>query len=599
MPSPLPERNIRNPMKKHLSILVVLVSMLGGSRAYAQDFPLGFWVVPPISNPGFWEAIDGMSESESIAYAASCLEREFRRNNSCGGAYLYLAKHAPDTYRDQALALSYEPTPEIPATGNSTAWRRYLDYQELRGWFKDPGARAGMDSVYQFTPDAYDREQALKLLSQAAVFTYFEDVRDYYLADPDDSRWRSIIASYVSNGSTRQQTMDFFDALVATTTTADDDGLEYLRLVSSYYCGSASRYFFEDSTKARDLMEFMIENRDGELRKLAFDEVDIRCSTAKERFAWLWRIVPTELDPALREHYLDRYTDVSEDAEPRNLARWDARDGDLDVPTNPRIAPLNAEEMALEIRTEAGPYLSPYGISLLVEWYGQEPDTALRDELDEYLENDFQPLLPLQDDPVSQHLDELVSLVDSMQTYAWVAPATFAAELQTELAAAQAALSSGDSTGAANQIAHFQATMQAAYEYPVTGVHEATREGHRFLWWTAEYLRNRLPDVADVPVLSLLPAAATFVSDALNPQFVGTTFRVYGREHDIGGQTTGSGDDRHGIVTTTAQATQDILDALAPDQTSRVRGSGPPPDVVVDTPVLDIAALVDQFFGAS
>jgi len=391
--------------------------------------------------------------------------------------------------------------------------------------------------------------------------------------------------------------MDFFDALVATTTTADGDGLEYLRRVSSYHCGSASRYFFEDSTKARDLIEFMIENRDAELRKLAFDEVDIRCSTAKERFAWLWRIVPTELDPALREHYLDRYTDVSEDAEPRNLARWDARDGDLDVPTNPRIAPLNAEEMALEIRTEAGPYLSPYGISLLVEWYGQEPDSSVRDEIDTYLRRDFRPILPLQDDPVSQHLDELVSLVDSMQTYAWVAPATFAAELQTELAAAQAALSSGDSTGAANQIAHFQATMQAAYEYPVTGVHEATREGHRFLWWTAEYLRNRLPDVADVPVLSLLPAAATFVSDALNPQFVGTTFRVYGREHDIGGQTTGSGDDRHGIVTSTAQATQDILDALEPDQTSRVRGSGASPDVVVDTPVLDIAALVDQFLA--
>ncbi len=97
----------------------------------------------------------------------------------------------------------------------------------------------------------------------------------------------------------------------------------------------------------------------------------------------------------------------------------------------------------------------------------------------------------------------------------------------------------------------------------------------------------------DAPDLTTLPAAASISSATFDPRFQGTDFLLSGLDHDIDGNATGSGDDRHALAVPDLAAQIAAVVALDLNQHALLEGSGPSPDVAVEALPLDVNALAD------
>ena len=93
--------------------------------------------------------------------------------------------------------------------------------------------------------------------------------------------------------------------------------------------------------------------------------------------------------------------------------------------------------------------------------------------------------------------------------------------------------------------------------------------------------------------VTVVPAAATLASPSVEASFSGNSFAVSGLDHDLSGNATGSGEDRHGIAVADETARQSILDELSSNQEGNVTGQDPAPDVAIAAPGLDVEGLVD------
>ena len=99
------------------------------------------------------------------------------------------------------------------------------------------------------------------------------------------------------------------------------------------------------------------------------------------------------------------------------------------------------------------------------------------------------------------------------------------------------------------------------------------------------------------PILPDLPGALTLASDDVSASFSGNAFAINGNDHTLSGQPNPSGDDAHGIFTTTAVSQQSLLDALGNNQRDNITGSGPDPDIAQDALAFDPAALVNALLA--
>ena len=137
-----------------------------------------------------------------------------------------------------------------------------------------------------------------------------------------------------------------------------------------------------------------------------------------------------------------------------------------------------------------------------------------------------------------------------------------------------------DAREALNRLADVLGTMSGRLGAIVTAASSAV----------VERAEEALAELSD---LTNLPAAATLASLSVEASFSGNSFLVSGLDHDLSGNATGSGDDRHGIAAADEAARQSILDALSSNQEGNVTGQDPAPDIAVAAPGLDVEALVD------
>ena len=94
-----------------------------------------------------------------------------------------------------------------------------------------------------------------------------------------------------------------------------------------------------------------------------------------------------------------------------------------------------------------------------------------------------------------------------------------------------------------------------------------------------------------------LPGAITLASNNASVSFSGGSFTLSGFDHTLDGTPTGSGDDAHGLFTTSTDAQQSLLDALANNQQNSVVGLDTPPDIAQGTLDFDVAALIDNLLA--
>ncbi|MBI3195612.1 MAG: hypothetical protein HYZ34_14265 [Ignavibacteriae bacterium] len=122
--------------------------------------------------------------------------------------------------------------------------------------------------------------------------------------------------------------------------------------------------------------------------------------------------------------------------------------------------------------------------------------TLLRDDpiyliLQEYKPRDLSSnlLIPIK-------IDSLISLKHQVAAYGWLGNQDFIDELDANLDSAKIYILQGDSVNCRRLIKFFQNKVDEEYNDSLDGdTREVKMGGWQFLYWNAEYILNRLPDI--------------------------------------------------------------------------------------------------------
>jgi hypothetical protein len=332
-----------------------------------------------------------------------------------------------------------------------------LRYNRVLGHFGDAGALAGMDSVVTFGP-SWERILALSLLHEASQRrrdpqrrweAHFDIVRQAFEQGARGTRIMSLLQSFaLLDGPHVALALDLLEDYARDPDTQNPSGQS----------GAASTIRERDEQRGLDILEDLMRTE----------------SSPGARFRFYQTLM--YVDPA------------------GHVARTRER-----VPLETHVPTRSSMLGTLSNYLSGLPTVmtTPSEARFLLEWLPQEPDSALAASVASTLER-FRPYPPgsrsMSGNPPAPAaaLDGIAELVDTMATYEWVSPAAFADTLHAHIDDAQAAIAVNDTSAALIALAAFQAAVDEAYEQPQPGVREATREGHRFLWWTAQYLIDRL-----------------------------------------------------------------------------------------------------------
>ena len=140
----------------------------------------------------------------------------------------------------------------------------------------------------------------------------------------------------------------------------------------------------------------------------------------------------------------------------------------------------------------------------------------------------FIPIPPDSAKPTIHLLDNLYNLVDSVASYIWLGDQQFKDELYSILQSAKTNLQNGDSLACAVQVKLFQDLVDDVYKDSLnTDPRFVTIEGWKFLYWNAQYILDRLPEIPitlppDIQVIN--PAMSLVNPGAFTMEVKGTGF---------------------------------------------------------------------------
>jgi hypothetical protein len=283
------------------------------------------------------------------------------------------------------------------------------------------------------------RIEAIRRLAQAGHFDYFEDVREAFLNQQEPFRVLHVLTQYGEQPTYRDAVANLISQNAQS---ADEtaDRLEYAAALASV-----------DSAQAMAFLADQFATASGPARYAYF--LTLRgFDPSHEPELVMWAVV-REPDEDHRSYYVPSYYQVE---------RGDAS----------RL------------------FVSPRFVRFARQWGNSEPSTLIVQWLAREFLDDYRPLYG--EAGADSLLDTLSVLVDTLTTYEWIAPVAFSDTLRSMVQSAEGTLSTGDSTAAIATLTQFQAEIEAARDEPVQGVRVATDDGHRFLWWTAQYIIDLL-----------------------------------------------------------------------------------------------------------
>ncbi|MBI3195610.1 MAG: hypothetical protein HYZ34_14255 [Ignavibacteriae bacterium] len=108
----------------------------------------------------------------------------------------------------------------------------------------------------------------------------------------------------------------------------------------------------------------------------------------------------------------------------------------------------------------------------------------------------FRPPQPDSGTTIAAMIDSLVSLKHQVAAYGWLGSQNFIDELDNDLDSAKIYIQQGDSLSCRRLIKIFQQKVDEEYNDSLDGdTREVKMGGWQFLYWNAEYILNRLPDI--------------------------------------------------------------------------------------------------------
>lgn len=127
---------------------------------------------------------------------------------------------------------------------------------------------------------------------------------------------------------------------------------------------------------------------------------------------------------------------------------------------------------------------------------------------------------------LSQYIDTVKTFINDLQSYQWLGDITFSDELKNILTAAKTDLQSGDSLACAVEVKAFQSLVDNVYKDSLNpDPRFVTLEGWKFLYWNAQYILDRLPQLpmnADIDEIN--PAMTLVNPGSFTMEVKGTGF---------------------------------------------------------------------------
>ncbi len=182
---------------------------------------------------------------------------------------------------------------------------------------------------------------------------------------------------------------------------------------------------------------------------------------------------------------------------------------------------LLKEQLAFEeestLRTDISDTLlqkfgNPSDLKAVIDHQPLEPNETARSLLGSAI-REFVPPRPSTSTSVSDMVSNLISTTDTLFNYTWLGDLTFTNSLKSKLTQAKIYLLSGDSLTCAIQVKSFQDDVNLVYKDSLNpDPRFVTIEGWKFLYYNAQYILDRLPEVILVPIIGSINPGMSLVN---------------------------------------------------------------------------------------
>ncbi len=321
-------------------------------------------------------------------------------------------------------------------------WNSYFDYQRIKGYLGESSAILGMDSIVLYSSNLSLQINAISYLIEVGQLNYFNLAKGIFNNQQDTNVGISLLSQYGLDPRFREEVINLLSGVVRDSS-------------DSYKVISAARNLAElDKNYTIELLEQRFFESDGFTRYNFFKELDVLDPQHQmERSIW---VIPLELDDDLRSDYIPYLFE-----------------GDIDF--------------------SISGYLSPMWINFIKNWFYVETNDVALFHIRSSLE-DFQPARPDSTTPISDMIDSLLFILDTVKSYFWLGDLSFSNEIKNILTTAKTNLQNGDSLACRVQVKAFQDLVDNVYKDSLnTDQRFVTIEGWKFLYWNAQYILNRLP----------------------------------------------------------------------------------------------------------
>jgi hypothetical protein len=325
-------------------------------------------------------------------------------------------------------------------------WERYYTYQLIRGYFGDPGAISGLDTVAQFGRPGLLRIRAESWLVSAKQYGHYDLAVQALSNDFERSQAIDILAEYAKVPTYKTEVTAILTGMVRDSAY----GESLMHAIS----GLAEI----DTQLLVELLNQRFAASHASEREFLFRQLNIY-DPDNEPSRTMW-VVPREQDAVRRSNYLPSYVQIAEDS------------------------------------VYSTRYLDPAYVKFTSDWLMSEQSHLVRRQLSDFLVA-FRPSRPLAEMPISAMVDTLASIKDKCASFGWVLDRDFLLALDDDLRRAHECLTRQDTLGCARLVRTFQVAVDSVYEDSLNaGTSRVTTEGWKFLHYNAQYVLDRLPQLS-------------------------------------------------------------------------------------------------------
>lgn len=170
-------------------------------------------------------------------------------------------------------------------------------------------------------------------------------------------------------------------------------------------------------------------------------------------------------------------------------------------------------------------FATPSDYAFVKNYLNSENNDTIR-TLIEYELKSFLPPPIEKDDTLEYRINNLIDYVDSVSVYTWLGDQRFKDELQSILQSAKSNLQVGDSLACAVKVKAFQDLVDNVYKDSLNpDPRFVTLEGWKFLYWNAQYILDRLPQLpVNTDIEEMNPAMSLVNPGSFTMEVKGTGF---------------------------------------------------------------------------